>query len=104
MNASTTEETSSLRFMLMMAFSFHHHQPTNKIRCFFHSVIFVSLSDKHITDVINDLKRQKLDIEDQDDLKDHLGANVRKNGRKYNSDIMIEILLRVKIFSDGRGW
>ena len=71
---------------------------------FFHSVIFVSLSDKHITDVINDLKRQKLDIEDQDDLKDHLGANARKNGRKYNSDIMIEILLRVKIFSNGRGW
>ena len=44
--------------------------------------IFVSPSDQHITDAINELKQQKLDIEDQGDLNDYLGVNVTtlKNG------------------------
>ena len=38
--------------------------------------IFVSPNNKHITDAIQELKHQKLDIEDQGDLNDYLGVNV----------------------------
>lgn len=38
--------------------------------------IFVSPSDQHITDAINEIKHQKLDIEDQGDLNDYFGVNV----------------------------
>ena len=38
--------------------------------------IFVSPNNQHITDAIQELKHQKLDIEDQGDLNDYLGVNV----------------------------
>ena len=38
--------------------------------------IFISPSDQHITDAIDELKHQKLDIEDQGDLNSYLRVNV----------------------------
>ena len=40
--------------------------------------IFVSPNQLSIDKAINDLRKQKLDVDDQGDLKDYLGVNITR--------------------------
>ena len=68
--------------------------------------IFVSTSDEAIGKAIQDLKDQKLDLEDQGDIKDYLGINVTEldNGKiKLSQPHIIDQIIRdTKISLNGK--